>query len=72
MTFVMIRTESQSRDAGVKSMRMYSILNFNADVGSVFIGVVGKVEDDGQVHTPFSERYGQGFADGFGADVGVD
>ena len=49
--------DSQSLDAGVKSMRIYSILNFNAAVGSVFItGVEEEELEDVQLQTPLSER----------------
>jgi hypothetical protein len=55
--FVMNNIDSQSLDAGVKSMRMYSILNFNAAVGSVFItGVEEEELEDVQLQTPLSER----------------
>jgi hypothetical protein len=55
--FVMNNIDSQSLDAGVKSMRIYSILNFNAAVGSVFItGVEEEELEDVQLQTPLSER----------------
>jgi hypothetical protein len=55
--FVMNNIDSQSLDAGVKSMRKYSILNFNAAVGSVFItGVEEEELEDVQLQTPLSER----------------
>ena len=55
--FVMNNIDSQSLDAGVKSMRIYSILNFNDAVGSVFItGVEEEELEDVQLQTPLSER----------------